>query len=110
MNLTIKKSKIEASILAIVTNGSSGGSAISSLGGNSQAGNDFGGRVEKAQTKIKLNIRCVAECLLWIVFKLNIFTNPYTHDKTHETNKSQTPHIFRLRKEKYHRRNVPSAR
>ena len=51
--LTINKSKIEASISAIVTNGSSGGSTISSLGGKIQAGNVFGGRAEKAQTKKK---------------------------------------------------------
>ena len=51
--LTINKFKIEASISAIVTNGSSGGSIIRSLGGNSQAGNAFGGRAEKAQTKKK---------------------------------------------------------
>ena len=51
--LNIKKSKIEASILDIVTNGSSGRSTISSLGGNSQAANAFGGRTEKAQIKKK---------------------------------------------------------
>ena len=49
-DLTINKSKIESSISTIVTYSSSGGSTISSLGGSSQAGNVFGGRVEKAQT------------------------------------------------------------
>ena len=49
--LTTKKSKIEVSILAIVTDGSSGWSTISSLRGNSQAGNALEGRAEKAQTK-----------------------------------------------------------
>ena len=44
LELNIKKSKIEASILAIFTDGSSGGSTISSLEGNSQSGNAFGGR------------------------------------------------------------------
>ena len=29
------------------------------------------------------------ERLLWIVFKLNICTNPYTHNKTHKTNKGR---------------------
>ena len=29
------------------------------------------------------------ERLLWIGFKFNIFTNPYTHNKTHETNKGR---------------------
>ena len=53
LELTIKKSKIEASILAIVTDRSSGGSTISSLGGNSKYGNAFGGCAEKAQTKKK---------------------------------------------------------
>ena len=51
LELTIKKSKIEASISAIVTDGSSGRSTISLLGVNSQAGNAFGGRAEKAQIK-----------------------------------------------------------
>ena len=51
LELTIKKSKIEASISAIVTNGSSEGSTISSFGGNSQAGNALGGHADKAQTK-----------------------------------------------------------
>ena len=49
--LTIKKSKIEASILAIVTDRSSRRSTISSLGGNIQAGNAFGGRADKAHIK-----------------------------------------------------------
>ena len=51
--INIKKSKIEASILAIVNNGSSGRSTISSLGGNSQAGNALRVRVEKAKIKKK---------------------------------------------------------
>ena len=29
------------------------------------------------------------ECLLWIVFKLNTFINPYKHNKTHDTNKGR---------------------
>ena len=53
LELTTKKSKIEASISAIVPDGSSGGSTISSLGGNGQDGNDFGGRADKAKTKKK---------------------------------------------------------
>ena len=51
--LNIKRFKIEASILAIVTDGSSGVSTISSLGGNRQAGNAFGGSAEKSQIKKK---------------------------------------------------------
>ena len=51
--LNIKKSKIEASISAIVTDGSSGRSTISSLGGNSQDRNAFRGGAEKAQIKKK---------------------------------------------------------
>ena len=53
LELNIKKSKIEASILAIVTDGLSGRSTIISLGGNSQAGNTFGRREDKAQIKEK---------------------------------------------------------
>ena len=59
------------------------------MGGDSQAGNAFGGSAEKAQTKKKRGICCVAKCLLWIVFKLNMCTNPYTHNKTHKTNKGR---------------------
>ena len=44
LELTIKKSKIEAFISAIVINGLSGGLTISSLVGSSQTGNAFGGR------------------------------------------------------------------
>ena len=61
LELNIKKSKLEASILAIFTDGSSGGSTISSLGGNSQAGIAFRGREEKAQIKKRLGIWCVAD-------------------------------------------------
>ena len=53
LELPIEKFKIEAYISAIVTNGSSGGSTIISLGGNSQAGNAFTRRTEKSQTKKK---------------------------------------------------------
>ena len=103
LELTVKKSKIEAFISARATNGSLGGSNISSLGGNSQVGNAFWGRAEKAQTKKYINIRCVTDFLLWIVFQLKICTNPYTHNKSHDKNKGETILIFRLWKEKYHR-------
>ena len=53
LELDIKKSKIESSISAIVTNGSLGRSTISSLWGNIQAGTALGGREEKAQIKKK---------------------------------------------------------
>ena len=46
-------SEIVASISSIVTDGSSGGSTIISVGGNSQDGNAFVGRAEKAQIKKK---------------------------------------------------------
>ena len=87
--INIKKFKIEASISAIVTNRSSGGSTIRSLGGKIQAGNAFGGRAEKAHIKKKWGIWYVAERLPWILFKLNICTNKYTHNKTHETKKGR---------------------
>ena len=45
------------------------------------------GRAKKSQIKKKWKILCVAECLLWIVFKLNVCINPYTHKNMQETNK-----------------------
>ena len=74
LDLNIKKSKIEASILAIVTDRSSGGSTISSPGGNRKTWNAFGGCADKAQIKKKMR---------------------------HLVRRG-TPQIFRLRKEKYH--------
>ena len=32
---------------------------------------------------------CVVECVLWIVFKVKICNNSYTHNKMHDTNKAQ---------------------
>ena len=57
--------------------------------GSSQAGNAFRGRAEKAQIKKKRSIWCVAERILWIVFKLNMCTNTYTHKKTHKTHRDR---------------------
>ena len=47
------------------------------------------GGVKRRHRLRKNSIWCVTEHILWIVFKLNICTNPYTHNKTNETNKGQ---------------------